>query len=138
MVNNKFIILVLTVLITSCKTQDTISISEREYLMSYKKTVFYECVNNATNGNLYKFSRENNDLGIATEVAVIYHSDVEHAKKLGIKLSSNIRTINYSDYNGKKPIFSDCIEFAFSRHVDSIAKNKYRNLKNSKLEYISE
>lgn len=135
----KFRYLVLAILIvTSCKTSSTLDKSEAEYVMAYKKTVFYECVNSATNGNLYKFSQDNNDLGTATEVAVIYHSDVEHAKKIGVELSSKIRTINYSDYDGKTPIFSDCIQFAFGHYVDSIAKKKYKNLKTAKLEYKTE
>lgn len=95
-------------------------------------------MNSATDGNLYKFSEKNKDLGVATEVAVIYHSDVEHAKNVGIKLSSKIRKIDYSDYNGKKPIFSDCIEFAFSEYVDSIAKIKFKNFRKKHLEYKSE
>lgn len=138
MLKIKLIIVIFIILFASCKTQNAISSSEREYIMAYKKAVFYECVNNATKGNLYKFSKENNDLGTATEVAIIFHSDVEHAKQIGIELSSKIRAINYSDYEGKKPIFSDCIEFAFSKYVDSIAKVKYKNLKNSKIEYKSE
>lgn len=137
MVKNKYYILILFVLITSCKTQNLINNKENEYVLAYKKSVFYECVNSATSGNLYKFSKENNDLGTATEVAIIYHSDLEHAKKIGVDLASNIRTIKYSDYDGKKPIFSDCMELAFSKYVDSIAKSKYKILKNSKLEYKS-
>jgi hypothetical protein len=127
-----------TLIVTACKTSSSLDSSEAEYVMAYKKSVFYECVNNATSGNLYKFSENNNDLGTATEVAIIYHSDLEHAKKIGMELSSKIRTINYSDYNGKKPIFSDCIEFAFGNYVDSIAKKKYKNLKTNKLEYKTE
>lgn len=130
-----FIVVIFVASILSCKKDNVVDCSEGEYLMAYKKSVFYECVNSATNGNLYKFSDENNDLGTATEVAVIYHSDLEHAKEVGIRMSSKIRKIDYSDYNGKRPIFSDCIEFAFSEHVDSIAKHKYRILQSSKIEY---
>ncbi len=138
MLKVNYIILIFILLFTSCKTKKHIGSTKDEYIMAYKKAVLYGCLNSATNDNFSKFIRENNDLGTAIETAVLYHSDVEHAKKVGAELSSKIRTINYSDYNGKKPIFSDCIEFAFSRYVDSIAKNKYRKLKNSKLEYISE
>lgn len=134
----KYYLLPLIGLIISCKTQKESTNNENDYIMAYKKAVFYECVNSATNGNLYEFSKKNNDLGTAIEVAVLYHSDTEHAKNIGTELSSKIRTIDYSAYDGRKPIFSDCIEFAFSAYVDSIAKHKYKILKESTLEYKSE
>lgn len=122
----------------SCKAKEHVGSSEEEYVMAYKKAVLYGCLDKATDGNFAEFSRTNNDLGTAVETAVLYHSDVLNAKELGGELSKRIREINYSDYQGRKPIFSDCIEFAFNEYVDSIAKAKFKILKNSKLEYIKE
>ena len=117
MLKYKYSTLILIILIFSCKPKGHIGSTKDEYIMSFKKAVLYECINSASNGSLYEFSRKNNDLGTAPEVAIIYHSDVLKAKELGIKLSKNIRKINYSDYGGKKPIFSDCVSFAFSQQV---------------------
>lgn len=127
-----------TVLFVSCKTQKHITNAKDKYIMAYKKAVLYGCLNEATNGEFQKFSINNNDLGLAVEVSIIYHSDVLFAVNNGKELSKNIRTIDYSDYQGKKPIFSNCVDFAFSKSVDSIARLKYKNLKKSKLEYKNE
>lgn len=132
------IIIPMIILFNSCKSQKHIGSTEKEYIMAYEKAVFYGCFNEATNGNFAEFTLANNDLGTAIETAILYHSDVLNAIELGAKLSNNIREINYADYQGKKPIFSDCMEFAFSKYVDSIAKKKYKTLKKSKLEYKME
>lgn len=136
--SEKIIIITIAILFNSCKSQKHIGSSKNEYIISYKKAVLYGCLNKATNGNFAEFSRANNDLGIAIETAVLYHSDVLKAKELGAQLSKNIREIKYSDYGSKKPIFSDCINFAFSKSVDSIARLKYKNLKKNNLEYKTE
>lgn len=134
----KYLILTFIILFYSCKVNKDIGSTKDVYILAYKKAVLYECINSATNGNLYKFSRENNDLGTAPQVAIIYHSDVKSAKILGASLSTKIKKINYSDYQNKKPIFSDCVGFAFSKYVDSIARNRYKKLLKTELEYIYE
>lgn len=132
------IFFIFPILVSSCKTKKEFGSTEKEFVMAYKKAVLYGCINTATNNNLIKFSRENNDLGIAIETAILYHSEVINAQSIGGKLSEKIRTIDYSDYEGRKPIFSDCIDFAFSKKTDSIAKSKYSQLKKGKLVYITE
>lgn len=138
MLKAKDLILISMVLFTSCKTTQHVGSTMDEYVMAYKKAVLYGCLNDATNKNFSQFMRENNDLGLAVETAVLFHHEVLKAQELGSQLSENIRTINYSDYKDKKPIFSDCIEFAFSEFVDSIAKHKYKTLKKKEIEYITE
>lgn len=133
-----YFILIFIVSLTSCKTKAHIGSTKAEYVRAYKKAVLYGCLNEASNKNFEKLTRENNGLGLAVETSVLYHHEVLKAKELGSQLSEKIRKINYSDYNGKKPIFSDCVDFAFSKYVDSIAKSKYKILKNSEIEYKSE
>lgn len=123
------------IFLLSCKANKHIGSSEEEYVMAYKKAVLYGCVNRATKGNLQRFSESNNDLGIAIETAVLYHAVALEANKKGEELSKGVREINYADYDGKKPIFSDCVDFAFSRSIDSVARIKYEQLRKGKLKY---
>lgn len=114
----------------SCKTgQNIIDKKEENYVLAYKKAVLFGCINKATNGKFQDFSKNNNDLGIALEVAILYHYEAIEAKKIGEKLSNKIRTIDYDDYEGRKPIYSDCVSYAFNKEIDSIAREKYKKLK---------
>lgn len=134
------IIIILFVLTYGCTSKHKIVYeSEEAFIQAYKISVFYGCMNKATNENFQKLILENNDLGTAPQVAVIFHAEVEQAIKVGEEFSEGIKEINYSDYKGKKPIFSDCSYYAFfSKEVDSIAKANYRKNKKIKLDYIYE
>jgi len=70
--------------------------------------------------------KENNDLGLFTEVEVISHQKVKEADSIGRKFSHNIKTLNYEDAGNKKPITSRCIYYSLSKEVDSLAKDSYR------------
>ncbi|MFV0305537.1 MAG: hypothetical protein ACK5IC_08675 [Moheibacter sp.] len=134
--HNLIVILLLLTLVGCSSSKRSIYQSKENFIQAYKISVYYGCVNTATSGNFQRFSSDNNDLGLAPQVAVIYHAEVEQAQELGKRLSSRINTINYSDYQGKKPILSDCANFAFySNEVDSIAKVTYNTMKNAKPEY---
>ena len=111
----------------SCKTvkTDQENIAKATYILEYKKAVLYGCINAGTDGNFRKFSLENNDLGLAGVVATLYHSETDKAQEIGAKLSQNIRSIDYADYEGRKPIFDDCVNFAFSPKIDRIAEMQY-------------
>lgn len=123
----------------SCKThKKDIKLEEEYYIEAYKTSVLYGCLNEATNGNFRKFSTENNDLGLAVPVTVLFHSGTEQATQIGRELSKKIRTIDYSDYEGRKPIFSDCVNLAFSKEIDSIARKKFKEFKKAELQYIYE
>lgn len=133
------IITMLCVLTISCSSKKNVMYeSKGEFIQAFKVSVLYGCINEATNGEFQKFSINNNDLGLALEVSVLFHSETEYAIKIGEELSKKIRTINYSDYQGKKPIFSDCVNFAFSKEIDSLALAKYKEWKNAKIEYIND
>lgn len=99
---------------------------EENFVLSYKKSVLYGCIDEATNNNLRIFSKENNDLGLAIEIEIMQHQEVINALNKGKELSKKIRTINYADFENKKPIFSECINFAFSKEIDSIARELYK------------
>lgn len=130
-------VIVLIWLITiSCSSKKEVMYQSKEaFVQAFKVSVLYGCLNEATNGEFQKFSLHNNDLGIAQEVSILYHSENEYAIKIGQELSKKIEEINYSDYQGKKPIFSDCVNFAFNKKTDSLAKRKYKQWKTVKLEY---
>src|SRR5690554_3659896 len=114
----------------SCTTSKKhIKDEEYYYVQAYKTSVLYGCLNEATNGSFQKFSTENNDLGLAVPVTVLFHSGTEQATQIGRELSKKIRTIDYSDYEGRKPIFSDCVNLAFSKEIDSIARKKFKEFK---------
>lgn len=135
MSSNRASFILMLSLLGSCvnNTEDSAELSD--YINSYKKVVFYECVNAGTNRKLYEFSLNNGDLGYATEVSVIQHKEIENAKQIGIKLSSKIREIDFTDYEGRKPIFSDCLDFAFSNYVDSIARSKFNLYRDSNFNF---
>lgn len=125
---NIFITTVFLFLLMSCSTlkKSNNNSDEENFVLSYKKSVLYGCVDEATNNNLRLFSKENNDLGLAIEVEIIKHQEVDNALNKGKELSKKIRTINYADFENKKPIFSECINFAFSKEIDSIARELYK------------
>lgn len=113
--------------------------SKEAFLQAYKTSVFFGCIDEATNGNFSEFSRENNDLGLAPQVAVIYHAETQQARELGTELSKRIKPSSYMDYEGRAPIYSDCVSYAFfSAEVDSIARAEYKELKNGEMKYIYE
>lgn len=129
----RFIIyLVFIYFVSSCGAYKKININKEEenFVFAYKKAVLYGCINEATNNNLSLFCSENNDLGLAFETEIIHHEDVINAVNKGKLLSKKIRIINYEDFEGKKPIFSDCINFAFSTEIDSIARVRFKIIKN--------
>lgn len=128
---NIFITSVFLFLLMSCSTHNKSNLysDEENFVLSFKKSVLYGCVDEATNNNLSLFSKENNDLGLAVEVAILQHTEVSIAVEKGKELSKKIRTINYADYEDRKPIFSNCVSFAFSKEIDSIARDLYNKRK---------
>ena len=116
----------------SCKSSQKKPVSnfeEEEFILAYKKCVLYGCINEATNNNLTLFSKENNDLGLSVEVAIMQHGEVFIAENKGKELSKKIKTIDYADYEERKPIITSCISFAFSKETDSIARIVFKNKK---------
>ncbi len=126
---NALYLFTLILLTLSCSSiNKTIENSEEEkFVLSYKKSVLNGCINEATNNKFNEFSNENNDLGLAIEIEIMQHQEVIDAVNKGKELSKKIRTINYSDFEGKKPIFSDCVSLAFSQETDSLARIAFKN-----------
>lgn len=62
---------------------------------------------------------------------ILKHSETFQVLDLGKIYSDTIRPHQYyEDLRGKVPIYSDCVRYAFSKEIDSIAKATYRiNLK---------
>lgn len=109
------IVLIWLITISCSSIKEVMYQSKEAFVQAFKVSVLYGCLNEATNGEFQKFSLHNNDLGIAQEVSILYHSENEYAIEIGQELSKKIEEINYSDYQGKKPIFSDCVNFAFNK-----------------------
>ena len=134
-----YLILVAVILLISCKSNAGIGSTKKESILAYKIAVFYGCVDAATNRNLSEFTEKNNDLGLAPETAILYHSVVLDAINTGAELAKKIKAPIYSDYQGKRPIFSDCMDFAFrEKSIDSMARVQYKKLIKGKMEYIYE
>jgi succinylglutamate desuccinylase len=114
----------------SCGQKVDSSLSEdkelENHIMAYKKAVVYECINSGTNSHFQRFSSNNNDLALAIEVGIIDRYNVEKARQVGAKFSDDIRSSNYMDHEGRKPIFSNCISYGFSKEVDSLARLNYQ------------
>lgn len=127
--------LVMIISIVSCTStpKNIIPDSEEEdFVLAYKKCVIFGCINEATNNKFHLFLNENNDLGLAIEVAILQHEEVSLAIENGKELSKTIEAIYYDDYDDKKPIFSNCVSMALSKDIDSIARKLYRVKKNTK------
>ena len=125
------IFITLMFLLISCNTSKRLKqdIDEENFVLAYKKTVLYGCIDEATNNNLSLFSKDNNDLGLAIEVEIMQHQEVINAKNKGKELSKKIRVINYADFDNKKPVFSECVNFAFSKEIDSTARILFKKKK---------
>ncbi|MFD2696581.1 hypothetical protein ACFSQ0_01100 [Mesonia sediminis] len=133
--------LILFLLLISCKTEkvtnDTVGSTEKEYVIAFKKSVLMGCLNEITNNEFGKsLYNEYNDIGLYTEVAIISHGNVDYASSLGSKYYEKLEPVNYPDVTGKKQGYSKCINYAFyNEEIDSIAKAKYRKLKNANMGY---
>jgi hypothetical protein len=126
----KLIIVASALVLFSCKSPQKVLVSnseEEDFVLAYKKCVLYGCINDATNNKFNLFSKENNDLGLAVEVAIMQHAEVSIAIEKGKQLSKNIKSIDYADYEGRKPIYTSCVSFAFSKEIDSIARVIFKN-----------
>ena len=137
---NYCLVFIIVVLSVSCKSNVHIGSTKKGFILAYKTAVFYGCVNAATNRNLDEFCVNNNDLSLAGETAILYHSVVLDAVNAGAELAKKIKAPIYSDYQGKRPIFSDCMDFAFrEKYIDSMARVEYNKaLKPGEMEYIYE
>lgn len=115
-----------------------IGITETEYIKAFKKSILMGCLNEITDNEFGKsLYFKHNDVGLYTEVAVIYHSDVNYARELGGEFAKTLKPVNYPGVEGRIQGYSNCIDYAFyNETIDSIAKVKYNNLKNAKIEYI--
>lgn len=122
----------LCLVIISCKAQkntvNTVLNEEENFVLAYKTSVLFGCINEATQGSFNEFSKENNDLGLAVPTAVLQHAETKKAAEFGALLSKGIIPSGYADYEGRKPIFSNCVAYSFSKETDSIARAEY-NLK---------
>ena len=126
--HHKHIFLALLVCLTSCSTKRPVTsgTSEAQYVLAFKKAVLYGCIDKATEGKFSEFTKENNDLGLAVVVAVMQHSETRQARELGAEMSKNIKSSSYMDHEGRKPVFDQCVNYAFSNKTDSLAFLAYK------------
>jgi hypothetical protein len=134
LINMKHFVILLLLILFSCDSQKKVinNSDEEEFVLAYKKAILYGCIDEATQSNFTEFSKTNKDLGIAIELEILQHSETLKALNDGKIYSQKIRSIEYEDFENKKPIYSDCVSFAFSRSSDSIARKLYRLKENNK------
>ncbi len=126
----KTLIIVTLMGLSSCKSAKPQWPTEEEYyLEAYKKSVLYGCLHEATNADFGEMMEAKNDLGLYTEAQVLFHFTCDAAVALGKDYSHTIETVSYPDVEGKKPIYSQCVSYAFGREVDSMARASYRKYK---------
>lgn len=121
-----FLLLVASCTTTKKRVSSGYSVSEEDYIKAYKTVVLYGCLNEATKGNFYTFLLQNNDLGLFSEVDMIFHLTASIADSLGKSYSKTIKPFTYGDGQGKVPNFSGCVLYALSKEVDSFAKESYK------------
>jgi len=131
----KLYLLCLIVLLTQCKTtQESIYESEVAFVQAFKISALHGCLNEATQGDFGATMRKYDDLGLAAQVAVLYHAENAIARELGEKFSKTIEPHYY--YEGKRFIFNDCVKWAmYGNEVDSFATDWYHRNKYSQLQY---
>ncbi len=125
----KILSLILFLSYTGCKTQKNkieLNSKEESYVLAYKKSVLFGCINEKTNKDFRKMLDNHGDLGLYTEVEILFHEIAKEAYAQGMDYSNEITPVNYPDADGKLPIFRDCVSYAFSNKVDSIARVSYR------------
>jgi hypothetical protein len=103
-------------------------VSKEDYIKSYKIAFIYGCINSGTSGNLNKFFKDNNDLGLFTEAEVLAHQTFNEADSLGKLFSKRIKPINYIEAGDRKPYFAGCIYLGMSKEVDSLAVASYEQM----------
>jgi len=126
----KYLGLVIVSIFINCKsrmdTKNHFSEDEEYYILAFKKEVIYSCINEKTNREFYSLLNKYDDLGLYTEVEILYHETTLKAAFVGKEYSKKIKPVNYPDAENKLPIFRDCINYAFSKEVDSIARDAYK------------
>lgn len=136
------IFIVMGFLIPSCATKrfSEVGSTEKEFVIAFKKSVLMGCLNEVTDNEFGKFLvTKHNDIGLYTEVAILYHSEVQLAKEMGGNYAKTLKPVDYPDVTGKKQGYSNCIDYAFySKEIDSIAKSNYKKMKKGKMNYIYE
>ena len=124
---------VLFIVVLSCTTtkkqvSSEYTVREDDYIKAFKTVVLYGCLNEGTKGDFYKLLSQHNDLGLFSEVDVMFHSNANIADSLGRLYSKSIKPFEYGDGKGKVPNYSRCVLYALSNTVDSLAKESYKQL----------
>lgn len=133
----KVLFLLIVVSAWSCKTTKKVVVdsAEERYVMAYKSSVLYGCLNEATRGGFQVVMTEKNDVGLAVESEMLGPIKISELCQFGGDFSRKITPIDYADYENMSPIYTNCVSFSFSREVDSIARQQYKMAKNSTMEY---
>jgi hypothetical protein len=121
-----FFVIVVSCAPTKRQASDDFPVKEEDYIKAYKTVVLFGCLNEGTKGSFSSFLKENNDLGLFSEVDMIFHSTANTADSIGREYSKKIEPFTYGDGKGKNPTFSRCVLYALSREVDSLAKESYK------------
>ena len=116
----------LFICITACKSTNSKVPSEKEYYIeAYKKAVLYGCLDERTSKDFTKMLVKHNDLGLYTEVQILFHSECEKAETLGANFARQLQPAHLPDAENMIPGYRDCVSYAFSKEVDSIARSAY-------------
>jgi hypothetical protein len=131
---------VTALIFTSCSTSKDFkglypNMKQEDFIKSYQVAFVCGCINAGSNNNFNKFLKENNDLGLFSEVEFLSHGVVKEADSLGRVYANKVRPINYGDAGDRKPYFSRCIYLSQSREVYTLIKSQYKKLKKAKLTY---
>ncbi|GEM_PF-2166341 len=132
------LLLIMLMLLVQCKTtKESIYESEEAFVKAFKISALYGCLNKATQGEFGATLRNYDDLGLAAQVAVLYHAETAFARELGEEFSRTIKPHYY--YEGQRFIYNDCVKWAmYGNQVDSIATDYYHRNKYSQLKYRDE
>jgi len=112
--------------INSRKRNDDFYINKNDFSKAYKTAIVCGCLTEATNRNFAQFLKDNNDLGLFTQGQMTSDLTIKEAFELGTIKARNIKSIDYEDVKHLKPIFSECMELAFSKSIDSLVKIRYK------------
>jgi hypothetical protein len=103
-------------------------VHQEDFENAYRVSFICGCINERTSEKFSNFLLDSDDSGLFSASGIISHELVREADSLGRVYSQKIKPINYSDAGFRKPIFSNCVFYAFSKEVKMTIRLRYKEL----------
>ena len=120
-------ILLLSILIVSCKPLKMNDKEKEAWISAYKSTAFIGCLSQSFGKDFDQFL--NKDQSVGANFEILYNSNMKKADSVGNNFAKSITIFpENSDFFGKKIIINNCLFFYKSKELDSIANFEYKKM----------